>query len=294
MIFEQISVANHSHGFPAIPASNHHGDGFPFVPAQESELEYHLGAVVFYGVDECSDFRFGVFNHTTEPVHIVDLVLQNDSQILGISGDFVSVRHSVIIHRTKDPASHGGQAFFRSLQLQDHIQMFIQSLERHGCLSSFPLLSNYTDLLSSVQVFLNPHVQPFDFRIHIVAHRSIHVKDDSELLQHDSHVGDLFRNGSTVVFASPVFADLFDQLGHSLMPTSGLPQARFCMEEGDGITFDVPDSNTIIVKGIDKQKVGQTAAVIRGKRPPEPYHGKGVKYENEYVRRKSGKAGKGK
>ena len=83
-------------------------------------------------------------------------------------------------------------------------------------------------------------------------------------------------------------------LGHSLMPTSGLPQARFCMEEGDGITYDVPDSNTIIVKGIDKQKVGQAAAVIRGKRPPEPYHGKGVKYADEYVRRKAGKAGKGK
>ena len=83
-------------------------------------------------------------------------------------------------------------------------------------------------------------------------------------------------------------------LGHSLMPDSGLPQARFCMTEEDGITFDVPDSNTIIVKGIDKQKVGQTAAVIRGKRPPEPYHGKGVKYADEYVRRKSGKAGKGK
>ena len=83
-------------------------------------------------------------------------------------------------------------------------------------------------------------------------------------------------------------------LGHSLMPGSGLPQARFCMEEGDGVTFEVPDPNTIIVKGIDKQKVGQTAAVIRGKRPPEPYHGKGVKYDNETVRRKSGKAGKGK
>jgi len=83
-------------------------------------------------------------------------------------------------------------------------------------------------------------------------------------------------------------------LGHSLMPDSGLPQARFCMNEEDGITFDVPDSNTIIVKGIDKQKVGQTAAVIRGKRPPEPYHGKGVKYADEYVRRKAGKAGKGK
>lgn len=83
-------------------------------------------------------------------------------------------------------------------------------------------------------------------------------------------------------------------LGHSLMPDSGLPQARFCMTEEDGVTFEVPDANTIIVKGIDKQKVGQTAAVIRGKRPPEPYHGKGVKYADEYVRRKAGKAGKGK
>ena len=83
-------------------------------------------------------------------------------------------------------------------------------------------------------------------------------------------------------------------LGHSLMPGSGLPQAQFCMTEEDGITFEVPDSNTIIVKGIDKQKVGQMAAVIRGKRPPEPYHGKGVKYSYETIRRKSGKAGKGK
>ena len=64
------------------------------------------------------------------------------------------------------------------------------------------------------------------------------------------------------------------------------------MEEGDGVTFDVPDANTIIVKSADKQKCGQIAAVIRSKRPPEPYHGKGVKYENEVIRRKSGKAGK--
>ena len=82
-------------------------------------------------------------------------------------------------------------------------------------------------------------------------------------------------------------------LGHSLVST-GLPQAKFCITEGDGITYDVPDSNTIIVKGIDKQKVGQMAAVIRGKRPPEPYHGKGVKYADEYIRRKAGKTGKGK
>ena len=82
-------------------------------------------------------------------------------------------------------------------------------------------------------------------------------------------------------------------LGHSLVST-GLPQAKFCLTEENGITFDVPDANTIIVKGIDKQLVGQTAAVIRGKRPPEPYHGKGVKYADEHIRRKAGKAGKGK
>ena len=63
-------------------------------------------------------------------------------------------------------------------------------------------------------------------------------------------------------------------------------------EEGDGITFDVPDSNTIIVKGYDKQRVGQVAATIRSKRPPEPYLGKGVKYAGEKIRRKAGKTGK--
>ena len=62
--------------------------------------------------------------------------------------------------------------------------------------------------------------------------------------------------------------------------------------EENGISFDVPNPNTIVVKGIDKQAVGQTAAVIRSKRPPEPYHGKGVKYENERIRRKAGKTGK--
>ncbi len=63
-------------------------------------------------------------------------------------------------------------------------------------------------------------------------------------------------------------------------------------EEGDGVTFETPDTNTILVKGIDKQKVGQIAAQIRGKRPPEPYLGKGVKYSDERIRRKAGKTGK--
>ncbi len=64
------------------------------------------------------------------------------------------------------------------------------------------------------------------------------------------------------------------------------------MEPEDGITFACPDSNTIIVSGIDKQKVGQVAAVVRSKRPPEPYKGKGVAYDGERIRRKAGKTGK--
>ena len=63
------------------------------------------------------------------------------------------------------------------------------------------------------------------------------------------------------------------------------------VEAPAGITFEVPDSNTIIVKGFDKQVVGQMSAVIRSYRKPEPYHGKGVKYADEVVRRKAGKAG---
>lgn len=62
--------------------------------------------------------------------------------------------------------------------------------------------------------------------------------------------------------------------------------------EENGITFDVPNANVIIVKGIDKQMVGEIAAQIRRKRPPEPYLGKGVKYTGERIRRKTGKAGK--
>ena len=64
------------------------------------------------------------------------------------------------------------------------------------------------------------------------------------------------------------------------------------MEAPAGITFDVPSQNEIIVKGIDKELVGQTAAVIRTKRPPEVYRGKGIKYAEEVIRRKEGKAGK--
>ena len=64
------------------------------------------------------------------------------------------------------------------------------------------------------------------------------------------------------------------------------------MEAPAGITFDVPTPNQIIVRGIDKELVGEVAAVVRTKRPPEVYRGKGIKYVEEHIRRKEGKAGK--
>lgn len=65
------------------------------------------------------------------------------------------------------------------------------------------------------------------------------------------------------------------------------------MSEFDGISIEVPNPNQIIISGPDKQVVGQFAAEVREKRPPEPYKGKGIKYADEVIRRKEGKAGKG-
>jgi len=63
------------------------------------------------------------------------------------------------------------------------------------------------------------------------------------------------------------------------------------MEAPAGITIEVPSPNKIIVSGMNKQMVGQFAAEVREKRPPEPYKGKGIRYSNEVVRRKEGKTG---
>lgn len=105
--------------------------------------------------------------------------------------------------------------------------------------------------------------------------------------------------------------ELHIYMGHSLMPTTGLPQAKFIINDTADVTLSVPDEAgikaqgidkmvtekingglVIVVEGADKQAVGQMAAVIRGKRPPEPYHGKGIRYIDEKVRRKAGKTGK--
>lgn len=81
--------------------------------------------------------------------------------------------------------------------------------------------------------------------------------------------------------------------GTSLVMNLGFSH-QVIVNETEDIKIEAPDANTIIVKGIDKQKVGQFAAEIREKRPPEPYKGKGIRYAGEHIIRKEGKAGKGK
>ena len=81
-----------------------------------------------------------------------------------------------------------------------------------------------------------------------------------------------------------------EKKGNQLVMRLGYSHEVF-MDEIPGITVEVPDPNKIIVRGIDKQVVGQFAAEVRGKRPPEPYKGKGIKYTTEVIRRKAGKTG---
>ena len=79
--------------------------------------------------------------------------------------------------------------------------------------------------------------------------------------------------------------------GNKLVMNLGFSHQVF-VPETDDISIDVPNPNTVVIKGVDKQKVGQFAADVRSKRPPEPYKGKGIKYADEVIRRKEGKTGK--
>ena len=79
--------------------------------------------------------------------------------------------------------------------------------------------------------------------------------------------------------------------GNKLVMNLGFSHQVF-VPEIEGITIDVPNPNTVVISGTDKQKVGQFAAEVRGKRPPEPYKGNGIKYADEVIRRKEGKTGK--
>jgi large subunit ribosomal protein L6 len=79
--------------------------------------------------------------------------------------------------------------------------------------------------------------------------------------------------------------------GNTLVMNLGFSH-QVTMEAPEGIKVECPSANAIIISGADKQKVGQFAAQVREKRPPEPYKGKGIKYSDEHIRRKEGKAGK--
>ena len=81
-----------------------------------------------------------------------------------------------------------------------------------------------------------------------------------------------------------------DKKGNQLVMRLGFSH-EVIVEEIPGITIEVPSPNKIFIRGIDKQVVGQFAAEVRGKRPPEPYKGKGIKYVDEVIRRKVGKTG---
>ena len=81
-----------------------------------------------------------------------------------------------------------------------------------------------------------------------------------------------------------------EKKGNQLVMRLGFSHEVF-MDEIPGISIEVPNPNKIIIHGIDKQVVGQFAAEVRGKRPPEPYKGKGIKYSTEVIRRKVGKTG---
>ena len=81
-----------------------------------------------------------------------------------------------------------------------------------------------------------------------------------------------------------------EKKGNQLVMRLGFSHEVF-MDEIPGITIEVPSPNKIIIHGVDKQVVGQFAAEVRGKRPPEPYKGKGIKYTTEVIRRKVGKTG---
>ena len=79
--------------------------------------------------------------------------------------------------------------------------------------------------------------------------------------------------------------------GNTLELALGFSHPVF-VEAEEGITFECPDNTHVVIKGIDNQRVGQVAADIRLKRPPEPYKGKGIRYDGEHIRRKLGKASK--
>ena len=120
----------------------------------------------------------------------------------------------------------------------------------------------------------------------------VHVKGPKgELDRHFSELVTIAQEGEEIVVALVGVGYRAQLKGRDLELALGYSHP-VKIAAGEGISFEVPDNTHISVKGISKEKVGQVAADIRAKRPPEPYKGKGIRYEGEHVRRKLGKAAK--
>lgn len=123
-------------------------------------------------------------------------------------------------------------------------------------------------------------------RSEIKAHKSLHGLTRSLI----ANMVEGVTNGYTKKLEISGVGYRAQKQGNKLVLTVGFSHPVE-IEEPEGITIEVPAPNQIIVKGADKQAVGHVASVIRAKRPPEPYKGKGIKYAGEHIRRKEGKAG---
>lgn len=144
------------------------------------------------------------------------------------------------------------------------------------------------DLHKDMQVAINENVIEVTRPSDVKKHKSLHGLTRSLIANMVTGVTDGFTKELEVngvgYRAAKQGKDLVMNLGYS---------HQVVMSEIEGISIEVQGTNKIIVAGPDKQKVGQFAAEIREKRPPEPYKGKGIKYVDEYIQRKEGKAGKG-
>ena len=140
----------------------------------------------------------------------------------------------------------------------------------------------HPDMIVSVEDNMVHVARPSDDKLH----RSLHGLTRSLIHNMVIGVSEGYKKRSSKSTASVTVPP---RPGNQLQMNLGY--SHQVVDEIPGITIEVPAPNKIIIHGIDKQKVGQFAAEVREKRPPEPYKGKGIKYIDEVVRRKEGKAG---
>ena len=136
------------------------------------------------------------------------------------------------------------------------------------------------------RIGITPISVPAGVEVTVADGNVVTVKGPKGSLTKEFHKDMIIKCADGVITVERPSEDKLHKSLHGLTRTLIVP-------ETDTIKIDVPDANHIVISGCDKQEVGQFACEIREKRPPEPYKGKGIRYEGEYVIRKEGKAGKG-